>query len=541
MKRIITILLALVMVVSICVIAASCGEEGTPEQTTTTKKTDVVPPDGTTADYADNQTTAGGDKPVETTSGGEVVTTAGGDPATETTSGGTTPGEDDTWDGKSKLPGKAHVDFGGKTFLIASSTQDPEGRFNNAPEIWVEALTNDAINDAVYERNQVMSQLYNCTIAVDDGGWENGFNADVSAGGGKYIMGCAEYNWGTNGNFYNLLNLDIDWTQSWWDQDILRDMSVNNKLYAISGEFGLHNYVTTWLIMFNKDVYDQNLASTYDIYQLVRDKKWTVDMMLTMSQTVLKDSNGDQAYTFSEGDDADILGTLSTVQNPRAMYWGCGESMVSKDENGKLICALNSTGRGSDVFDKLRELTTDDSFLETGYTNVRLALENGTTLFGTEVMDVLDRMAAKEGLRIGVVPHPLFNEDQARYYNYANNQCPLYLVPTSYKNMQEIADFFELFAAHSSKIVYPAFINTYKYTYVADEESSEMLELILHSRTFDPGYHYGLASGFEGIIGSMLSKTGKNQFSSAAKKNEKVIPTNIENFETKVNAIEDPV
>ena len=539
MKRILTILLALVMVATICVFAASCGGETTPETKATTKTE-------TTTNKGENdqpvvpggETTNGGDTNTETTSGGDVVTTDGGKES-ETTAG-TTPGNDfDSWDGKTKMPGKASVDFGGKTFLIASSTQDQAGDFNNASEIWVESLTNDAINDAVFERNQVMSQLYNCTIAVDDGGWENGFNADVSAGGGKYIIGCAEYNWGTSGAYYNLLNLDIDWTQSWWDQNLIRDMSVNNKLYAITGDFGFHNFVTTWIIMYNKDVYDQNLASSYDIYQLVRDNKWTIDMMLTMSQSVLSDGNGDQAYTTD--DSGDILGTLSTVQDPRAMYWGCGERIVDKDENGKLICALASTGRGSDVFDKIRELTTDDSFLEVGYTTVQKALQGGTTLFGTEVMDVLRRMSDQEGIRVGVVPHPLFNEQQERYYSYVNNQCPLYLVPTSYKNMQEIADFFTLFAAHSSKIVRPAFINTYKYSYVSDEESSEMIELILDTRIFDPCYHYGVGSSFEGLIGTMLSKTGKNQFASAVRKCTSQVEDAINNLEIKVNAIDDPV
>ena len=41
---------------------------------------------------------------------------------------------------------------------------------------------NDAVNDAVYDRNRMMQTLYNCKIEVDSGGWDNGFNASVAAG-----------------------------------------------------------------------------------------------------------------------------------------------------------------------------------------------------------------------------------------------------------------------------------------------------------------------------------------------------------------------
>ena len=146
---------------------------------------------------------------------------------TDTTSADKPIDDLENWDGRTKLPGKENIDFGGKTFLFASA-EDTDTGWANADEIWVESLTNDAINDAVFERNQIIGKLYNCTIAVDDGGWANGFDADVASGGGKYIAACNEYLTTAkafhSGNFYNVLNLDIDFTKSWWDQAYFRDL-----------------------------------------------------------------------------------------------------------------------------------------------------------------------------------------------------------------------------------------------------------------------------------------------------------------------------
>lgn len=528
MKRILTILLALIMVITVCAFAVACG--------------DTTGDDGTTTTQSTQSTTT-----TTTTVGGGTTT----DPNVPGTTSTTTPDvttepEDDleTWTGKTKMPGMFDVDFGGKTFLINSRSDETSGRWNNGPEIWVEAITNDAINDAVYERNQVMQTLYNCTIQLDDTGYD-GFNADVAAGGGKYIGKSMAYSIlgsTANGNYYNVLNLDIDFTQPWWDQRFFSDLTCNDKLYGMNGDFGYYAMSATWIMFFNLDVYDNHFGSAEkNIYDIVRDQEWTIDVMLQMCQTVKHDNNGDQTLTFSEDANADTLGMITTAHNIRGLYNACNEFYVSKDANGKMVCALQSSGIASDVIDKIRTLTTDESYVEEGYTNVQTAIENGTTLFAGEVMDVLARMSETENLRVGVLPQPKYSADQANYVHYVNNQADFYFVPTSYADMETIADFYTLFAAHSSKIVRTAYLNAYKYTYASDADSAEMVDIILDTRTYDPGYHGSFALAFDGVIPSMCGKTGKNQFTSAANRYAAGITSAIEAYEEKIAAIDDPV
>ena len=57
-----------------------------------------------------------------------------------------------------------------------------------------------------------------------------------------------------------------------------------------------------------------------------------------------------------------------------------------------------------------------------------------------------------------------------------------------------IADFLELYGFHSRYIVYPEFLNLYKYNWTNSEDDARMLDIILDSRTYDLGYLFNWGS-----------------------------------------------
>ena len=163
MRKIITLLLAVAMLAGVVMLSVACGKD--PAGPTTTDPGKVT---------TDNPVTGG--ESTTTKPSGQTTTKPSGQTTTNP-SGGTTGGEDPTveWDGKTKLPGKEDVDFGGRTFFIAS-INDNQG-YDTTSEVWVEALTNESYNDSVFERNKIMQELYNCTIKVDMNG-QDGYAAD---------------------------------------------------------------------------------------------------------------------------------------------------------------------------------------------------------------------------------------------------------------------------------------------------------------------------------------------------------------------------
>ncbi len=511
-KKVITALLSVLMVLSVILFAVSCGSKTDTKETTTGKETTA-----TTAEQT-NQT--------ETTT--EEVTTE--ELTTELT-------------GREKLSGYEDVDFGGKTFLIASHL-DSDPDWANAADFWVEGLTNNAINDAVFERNRIMQTLYNCKIEVDDGGWENGFNASVASGDGRYILGSANsrsvVNLSKTGNYYNLLKMDVDWTQPWWDQNYIIDTSTDGKLFGVLGDFSLHAMSATWIMFYNKDVYESKFSEA-DIYGLVREKKWTFDVMADMIDKVKNDANGDSQYTFTEGSDADTVGLMTTAHNDRGLYFAAGLRYVTKTEqttNGSFVSALTNQPTANDVIDKLIEVVNMEGYISGGYTDVQKAIQNGTTLFAGEVLDVLRRMAGAENLRVGVLPHPMLNESQEGYHCYVNDKATVVVAPTSYSDMDTVADFLTLFAYHSSMLVRPAYINTFKYSYSSDEESAEMLDIIFSCRIYDVGYIDGFSTSMDGYVSTMISNK-KNQYTKASQSFATKDTAAIEEYRNALAAIDD--
>ena len=516
-KKILTILLSVIMVASVVLFVASCS--GNTDNTNTTAVDTTANRDDTTTAKSDNTTTA-----------------------TVTEEDTTTEPETTVITGRERLSGYEDVDFGGRTFLISSNC-DSDDAWEDGKDFWVESITNDAVNDAIWDRNDIMHNLYNCTIEVDSGGKDNGFNADLASGGGKYIAATKLYGpikSYVSGSYYNLLKLDVDFTQSYYDQNYINSFAINGKLFNIVGDWSLCTFKGSWIVFFNKSVYESKFSDT-DIYKMVREKKWTWDAMETMMETVKNDVNGDQQYTFSEGADADILGFISTDQNAQGFYFATGERTVDISSDGSTLVAAVPTEKGSDVIDKMIHFLNVESYLMTGYTSVQTALQNGTTLFGGEVLDVLRRMSNAEDLRIGILPLPLLDENQDEYHCYVNRHAvsPL-AIPTSYADVDVASDFLTLFAYHSSMIVRPAFINTYKYTYTSDEESAEMLDIILNSRVYDQGYLDEIVSvgGFVGYISTMVSSK-KNNYTKYAEKNLSSINADINELVSKINAVDD--
>ena len=444
--------------------------------------------------------------------------------------------------GKEALPGYENVNFGGRTFLIASC-YDVDSDWDDASDFWVEGITNDAVNDAVFERNRVMSELYNCTIAVDDGGWDNGFNAAIASGSDKYIAGSSEfaiYGEYANGNFYNVLKLGIDLTQNWWDQNFIADSSCDGKLFGIIGDFSLHAMSATWIMFYNKDIYESKF-SNIDIYQLVREKKWTMDVMADMIDKIKNDANGDSYYDFSDGSDADTIGMITTAFNDRGLYFASGLRYVTKSYNsttGSFVSALNNQARGYEVMDKIIALCNTPGYITGGYSNVQRAIQNGTTLFAGEVLDVLRRMAGTENLRVGVLPQPLYEEGQDSYHCYVTSRAAFMCIPTSFSDMGTIADFFTLFAYHSYKLVRSAFVDSYKYNYADDADSAEMVDMIIDNRVFDPGYLGNFSGEMDSYITTMITNQ-HNQYTQAAARFSNTDTTKLTEYAERIASIDD--
>ena len=64
-----------------------------------------------------------------------------------------------------------------------------------------------------------------------------------------------------------------------------------------------------------------------------------------------------------------------------------------------------------------------------------------------------------------------------------------------------------------------------------------MMEIILDSLVFDPGYQWNFAIPFINVLGTMI-EGNDNRFSGYANKQVRAIQSNIDNFDTAIGGLE---
>ena len=266
-------------------------------------------------------------------------------------------------------------------------------------------------------------------------------------------------------------------------------------------------------------------SSIGNIYDLVRENKWTMDKFVEMIKAAAQETSGNSEYHYSEGD---ILGWVRTGHATHGMHVASAMPIIANNNGVLSLEMVNNAGAWNDVIDQAISVWSLEQTETLGYSDVRTALQSGNTLFASEVIDILARMKDSD-VSVGLVPYPMYSETQGAYAHYVDNHLNAYSVPVSVPDIDTLSDFMELYAYHSRYLVRSAWIEAYSYEFCSDADSGEMLDIILDSRTYDPAYL--MFASYEGDISGMIS-TGKNNLTRWADRTADAVNNSINNYVT---------
>ena len=409
-----------------------------------------------------------------------------------------------------KPSGFEDLTFGGKTFRIATS-EGTDPRWESAKEIYSDE--SDAISSAVRERNDVVESLYDCKIEMIASQDPVGLAMAEVTSGKHTIDIFSATGFGKspseNGNIYNLYDLGIDFSHEWWDSAFVSAYTVKktngaDTLFALMGDFCLSAFAATHAIIYNKNVMETS-GITENIYTLIDNREWTMDKFAEMIRTSAKDASGNSTISFKEGD---ILGWARTAHAAHGLHTASALPIIETKNGAFVFSPSDDPTAWTNVIDRAIGVWNTKGAETLGYTNVQKAIVSDKALFASEVLDVLERIKDAENTRVGILPYPLYSPSQERYSHYVDNHVFTYHVPVSVSQTDELGRFLEVFGYHSRHIVRKAFINVYSYDYCHDPESADMLDLILNSRSYDPGYHYW--SSAESDLSQMIESSNHN-------------------------------
>lgn len=424
-----------------------------------------------------------------------------------------------------KLP---DMNWGGRTVTVCAVGN--EGTFGAAE--WAPTETNDEpVNDATFERNAIIKEKYGIEIRVDN---KKDFSEVVTAvtnnvdnGGSEYqIAATAIHRLATSlasdGKLYDLNQANalagvdyLDLTAEWWDQAAVRDLSIHGVNFFATGDICVTDNAATWAVFFNKDIVAEN--GIEDLYQAVRDDRWTLDLMHQSAKQATK-LDGNQMDFTAETDDT--WGMVVQSYDGVAFMGGCAQSMVAKDEDDTPLMRILDA-RNVAVFAEVFDLLLDEAYVgvadlhgswTSGIYGVQKSIfSNGHALFmPCHLAEVDTEHMRNADIRYGILPMPKVDELQEEYSSHGNiYSCTVATIPISVVENDDLPltlFAMEAMAYYGREMVTDEYYEvTLKNKRFNDDDSPEMLDIISKNRTYDLSAIYDWGSAlylYTNLIGS---------------------------------------
>ena len=276
----------------------------------------------------------------------------------------------------------------------------------------------------------------------------------------------------------------------WWNQDADSVFTIAGQQFAAMGDFSLSMYSPGFVIVFNKDMYNNSGASE-NIYSLVSDGVWTFDKFGEIARAFVSDLNGDSVM-----DDKDRYGILGALKQVQGSFVSGGDvKYIETDSDGIPYFAIDGNERAQNVMRRILEIFSADTI----YFNPVSDIHNGGTLsremfFNDQSLFVGTSTKAISNFRdmdedIGIIPFPKYEEAQENYCVLTSggelSVIPATLSTDRYENVSILLEALAFDSHYNLLKTYRETVLKTKYS--RDAESEAMLDIIFNSAFFDLG------------------------------------------------------
>lgn len=386
------------------------------------------------------------------------------------------------------------------------------------------ATTDNQLKDGVNNRNNRIYEKYGVVVkayAVDDVAAT--VREDVSANTNQFDAAMpfmfSAVSMAQDGMLFDLHEFGdyIHLDAPWWDQKANESLSISNRLYFTTGDISIMQKIVSNTVLFNRSMYEQNLAGTYgDMYDLVRDHKWTLDTMHEMGRAVTAELNGESGMQYE--DQWGMVGANGAL----GYYVGGGYSLVDKSVDDIPQIAIGRDEASLSYAQKvLQTFEADDWFFNTQspspttignlslWETAMAAFGDGRSLFYTAAFSAVKKLRNYEASDyMGFLPLPLSDQTQDNYCTYANISYAYGVcIPLTVPNPQFSAYMLEALACYAKDDITPAYYNSTLLDRDAQTDNNvDMLEnYIFNNVVYDPGILYGLG-GLSGMLDSLMAE-----------------------------------
>ena len=442
-------------------------------------------------------------------------------------------------------PNLPEADFDGHKFNVL--TRGKSSATWCSRDIFAEGLTGEVINDAVYNRNQTIEDQYNFEV-VEFGSDDpsNVAKTSILSGDDEFDMVCIRI----KDHITSLVNagllLDLkalelmDLSQPYYDQNSMQFLSIANKQFAVTGDLLIMDNDATRCALFNKNLFNdlqlaQNPAIGDSLYNIVTKGKWTLDMLATCSTLATADLNGD-----GQMNDEDQWGMANEGFNCLALYNSAGNVLFKKDATTDIPSYVANNEKSIEAFQRIIPIINSEysKWYTNAYNEVHPYFQDGKILFHLAQLSEVSLYRAME-FEFGIIPLPKYDESQESYYSpvtaYGSNCIS---VPITATNLDRTATIIEALSCESMYTVTPAYYDIMlKGQRLRDEESGQMLDIILSTTMYELGYVWNWGGIYDTIYQSAANGVTNiaSRFKTLEKGCSKAIDATLKAIETANN------
>jgi len=391
------------------------------------------------------------------------------------------------------------IDYNGETVNIMQA-QWVISEYDNEITYPLEEITpGDIVAEAVYQRTRAAEEKLNVHITATACDWGDGLvdalRNGVLADTHEFDAVCGRLQTFTRiiteGYLADLRSMEtLNLDNPWWDAHVNQSLTIGGKQLLATGDINYYDDYAVLCMVFNKNQFNNlKLEIPYD---KVRSGTWTFDAFYALIHDTVSDLNGDGQY-----DENDFYGFITDNQFLGASMIGFGQSLSIEETDGTRVINQSSVliDRATYLIDILYD---DNSFLNKDRKwEGTLAYELGDPMFGNGQALISSAMIAScLSLRgsmeddFGILPSPKWDTSQENYYHTINwNWASAIAVPFNCIDFERTGYILDTMGALSPDTITAAVIDkNVTDKSVRDEDSAEMLELILHTKIIDPAF-----------------------------------------------------
>ena len=377
-------------------------------------------------------------------------------------------------------------------------------------EVYAEEDSTDVLREAVYKRNRAIEDRFNVNIVPDVTLETGDHTAHIS-----HMQNC--FNDGSDsfdvGMLYvykagilvmdGMLYEQREWLpyvkdalnngSEWWSKDINSAFTVQGKQYVSVSDWCITAMSMTYAMVFNKQYEDDNnIASSFgaynSMYDIVRQGNWTIDTLRTMVKDIGEQLDEDETMEL----DTDFFGFLcdqSTALDQFAPAFNINYITNNGEMTPELFTVDTRVERGFTALYDLFYGPGDGAFCFNKPNEIVTAFTAGRAFIACLPMERFTEEAFHNMEDdYGLLPYVKLDTNQKEYYSGTvdNYSVICILAVHGLEHLEFIGTMVEALSAETHNSVeqpYYDLIVTHNST--RDEESIEMIEIIMKGRLYD--------------------------------------------------------